>query len=294
MSPIPRGVSYVPLDQAWYNDPKMIALRDPIAENLYLRMLGFVKSQRTDGIIEQHVIHSVLTRDLGLNNESATLSCVAKLVKVRLLSSRKGGFLVVAWSKWNDPASSLSEKRSADARRKRDERARHRNGSSPNVTPDTDSDVQRDISDVTPDAGPVSKEVSREGRKYQDETSHSDEEHPLPPQLLHNLSDALKADQRAGLAPDRTSLPNGVAKARAQLQPTTDSLTERAHQHFAGVGITHDDVVRTISALRANNIADTTIDEAIGQAIKRHARSLSYLTKVARNWHGQRDKTTTR
>jgi hypothetical protein len=68
-----------------------------------------------------------------------------------------------------------------------------------------------------------------------------------------------------------------------------DPLVDRAFEHFSPHGSTRADVEGCIHSLRYDdNLADTLIDEAIGQSIKANASRLAYLTKVARSFYAQR------
>jgi len=73
-----------------------------------------------------------------------------------------------------------------------------------------------------------------------------------------------------------------------EIEISRDALADRACAHFACHGISRDDIVRAVDQLRADDIGDTVIDEALGQCEAAGARSLGYLVKVARDWMAQR------
>jgi hypothetical protein len=107
-----------------------------------------------------------------------------------------------------------------------------------------------------------------------------------------------------------TTIPDGVSRVRPEpsvkpsLEPSTsrlsvekdpppDWLKRRMIELCSTRGVSTDDAKRCIDRLRCENIADVTIDEAIGMALQREGTGdlrhpIGYVERVTRDWHAQR------
>ena len=110
-------MDWVKLDTRYYMDPKIVGL--PVdAEVLFLRGLAYCGDQETKGFIPEAVVPQ-----LARNRRPATT--VKALVDAGLWKRAKGphgGYLMPAWSTWQDQLDVLAARRQADRDRKRRKR----------------------------------------------------------------------------------------------------------------------------------------------------------------------------
>lgn len=111
---IRRNGSYAPLSAHYYKDDA-IAEAGEKAELLYLRGLAFSADVLKDGFISDVQV----TRFVGVGMRDAAARA-RRLVEVGLWQrdDERGGYVVNAWSKWNQTAAEIREKQQRDAERK--------------------------------------------------------------------------------------------------------------------------------------------------------------------------------
>jgi hypothetical protein len=120
---------FVPLDVDYMSDPKILRLKDPLAELLYVRALCFAKRTLSDGFIDEMQVPTlclgfgaeVTRRGRGL--DALVTRLCRDLVSAGLWVRDGDGFRIAAWSKRN--LSALAVKAASEKRRLAGQKANH-------------------------------------------------------------------------------------------------------------------------------------------------------------------------
>lgn len=116
---------FVPLDVDYMSDPKIMRLKDPLSELLYVRALCFAKRTLSDGFIHDAQLGLLCT---GIGRDVARPGrMVDRLVRdldaCGLWRRVQDGYEIVAWSKRNLSAATIRE--NSDKRRLAGQKANH-------------------------------------------------------------------------------------------------------------------------------------------------------------------------
>jgi hypothetical protein len=104
---------FVPLDVDYASDPKMLRLKNPLAELLYIRALCFAKRTLSDGFIDDaqvpllcHGFGAEMTRR-GRGTDALVTRLCLSLCTAGLWTRDANGYVIAAWSKRNMSASAV-------------------------------------------------------------------------------------------------------------------------------------------------------------------------------------------
>lgn len=116
---------FVPLDVDYMSDPKIMRLKDPLSELLYVRALCFAKRTLSDGFIHDAQLPMLCTgfgRDVARPGRMVD-RLVRDLDVTGLWRRVQDGYQIVAWSKRNTSAATI--KAASEKRRLAGQKANH-------------------------------------------------------------------------------------------------------------------------------------------------------------------------